>query len=453
MEILTYSGGIAMVTTRKMLSDVDVSDSKNRQMYENLMRVRLKRFAYRFQKRKTGYRIIDDVTGAPVSSDGYTLTFQEVEEFWKQKYDEQCEQKQQKQFEKWLKANKATMWNGWIVTDDSRSIKALEEHVAKFGDFDADGNGAGGDIFSTMYRAYRPWCCPEFTGTWTKDGDSHNLTDWNLGSNADETNLPDGVVPITKQRRIWHNQHRIFIKLPDREKVFFTNYDPILFQLLCNRDVLSGWYIQEQERKTKAPQYRLYCRVAGKITSLAELVVLFFEKRIDTANAVASIIAGKQWMRENNLQVDHLRDNRSNNCIHNLCIVPATQNGSKSDLVTAINAPYFFVPVQIDGRVQVLCGRGDSEAYNAAILCDDSSEFLACIKQFSTWAKGFGDMLQTPSTPDKTACVSEMLQDDGELYHNGQINPIEWLLRADESELTPWNGHLPWLTPRKDVAI
>jgi hypothetical protein len=43
-----------------------------------------------------------------------------------------------------------------------------------------------------------------------------------------------------------------------------------------------------------------------------------------------------------------------------------------------------------------------------------------------------------------TACYSQLMSDDGQLYHRTharakpKINPLEWLLAIDEAILTPW---------------
>lgn len=142
-------------------------------------------------------------TGNVIAGENYNLSLADIETFWHSMYKEQNAEKQEKKFVRWRKKNNDIQLDGgWIVTNDDSALQVLKDHIPQYGDFDADGHGAGGDISSEMYRAYRPWCCPKFSRIWPIDGDWRNLTDHNLWSDADETELPDGVIPITTQRRI-----------------------------------------------------------------------------------------------------------------------------------------------------------------------------------------------------------------------------------------------------------
>jgi hypothetical protein len=233
------------------------------------------------------------------------------------------------------KAAKHVKINGKQITNDARALKTL--------------NLAGttdDDMASQAYRAYRPYFCPKFGRVWPLDGDWDNLTDTNLLSDQDDQGLPSGdIVPVTTQRRIWHDQYRIGVKLPIHDQIFFTKYDSTLFGILANRKTLSGWYIQQQIRKSKTV-YRLYCRICGKtIISFSEIVALFDAERINLDDVAGSLLQGKRWLRDNHLQVDHLRDNPQNNCVHNLAIVPEKWNTAKKNLLTRITVPYALIVV------------------------------------------------------------------------------------------------------------
>lgn len=459
----------------KTLAMIDLTDVQSIQGYEDLLRKRLNRLGYGLSKRKTiqpgphfielkktpkpkGFKITDVASGSTVAGENYDLSLEEVERFWSKEYEKWCieqrERKRQKDQERAaIKTRPKTVCvdGRWTVTNDKYAISALKNHITQYGDFDAGGHGAGGDIANMMYLVYRPWCCPEFERVWPIDGDWSNLTDLNLRSDADETALPDGVIPITTQRRIWHNEHRIFLKLPIRDQLFFTDYSPERFQILCSK-ALSGWYVQGQIRNTKTA-YRLYCRMAGGAASLAEIVALHDAGKIDINDLVGSILNGKKWLRDNDLQVDHLKDNTQNNCAHKLCIVKSRMNGGKSDIVTEIMLPYVFLPVRVGNTFRVLCGRAkhhaDTNDYDLTtlkmIVCQGVNEFFEFVREFKKAAETNGDMSERPNDHSLTNCAVQMFADDGQEYHDNIYNPIEMLLRAGEDEFESWNGDCLWL--------
>ena len=450
--------------TLKTLSQVDVTNKRELQMYEDYMRERMGKLGYRIIKRSSsqdvqpsgdkrkGFRIVLLDTDDVVAGENYDLSLADVETFWLARYNEKNAGKAEERFRKRLKKmNAIQLDGGWIVTNDARALQALKNHIAQYGSFDADGHGAGGDIASVMYRAYRPWFCPEFSRVWPIDGDWHNLADVNLRSDADETTLLDGVIPITKQRRIWHDEFRIALKLPIRDELFFMDYSQERFCILCN-EVLCGWYVQEQIRNTKTA-YRLYCRMDGGAASLAEIVALHDVGKINANDAVGSILAGKRWLRNNDLQVDHLKDNAQNNCSHNLCIVKSGLNGGKSDSVTEIMLPYVFLPVRVGSMFRVLCGRAqyhaDTNDYDLTtlkmIVCQGEEQFFKFVKEFKKVAETNRDMHKRPSDHNLTSCAAQMFADDGQEYHGDIYNPVEMLLRAREDEFEHWDGNCLWL--------
>lgn len=455
----------------KTLDMVDLLDKKSVQRYEDLLRHRFVRFGFRLSKGETGqpglhhirlkptsvctgFRITDIESDAIVAGQNYDLSIQDVEKFWIDEHNRRETQKRQKRRQKEaerLAAKKrpktVKIDDRWVITNDARAIKTLNEHISQYGNFDADGHGAGGDIATVMYQAYRPYACPKFSRVWPVDGDWRNLTDCNLRSDADEVSFSDGVVPISPQRRIWHNENRIFLKLPLYENLFFTTYSPELFQLICNRRQLGSWYIQKQVRNSKTV-HRLHCRVHGKITAFAEVIALYDAGKVDMDNIAGSILEGKQWLRENELQVDHLRDNVGNNCPHSIAIMPNGKNGGKNDIVTRISSPFAFIVVRVGEDFRIILGKfGTPDEYSRRILCKGAEQFLECLKIFYKIAKSDGEMLPRPKDHAETACISQMLWDDGLEYHEGQYNPIEWLLQADESDFTPWNGDKSLLRP------
>lgn len=452
----------------KLLANIDQTDKISVQRYEDLLRKRLAKFGYRISKRRTiqpgnfialkrtvrprGFRITNLASGDIVSGEKYDVTIEEVEQLWLKEYEQWGRERQERKYQKYMEKIAAQrrpktiqVDNKWTVTNDDRAIKALQNHIEQYGSFDAEGHGAEGDIATIMYRAYRPYACPQFSRVWPLDGDWSNLTDLNLRSDADETELPEGVTPITTQRRVWHDEHRTFIKLYGRDEVFFTDYTPELFQILCNQKRLKGWYVQEQARKSKT-QYRLHCRIGGRqIISLGAIAALYFAGKIDPDNIATSLLAAKEWLQDNDFQIDHLKDNPRNNCNHNLCIVKSGINAGKSDIVTEIMLPYVFLPVQVGDIFHILCGKAqyhaDSDNYDISTLkmisCQGVDEFFQFVKEFRKLAKANGDMIQRPDDHSLTNCFAQMFADDGQEYYNGKRNPTEYLLQADESAFTP----------------
>lgn len=439
----------------KVLATINMEDTEDLQKYEDLLRKRLRKLGYQLSKRKfSGFKITEKITGDIVAGKSFDLSIAEAEAFWKEKFAPLYAEKQEKMLQKRLKKlNAIQISGGQIVTNDNRAIRALEDHITRYGNFDAEGHEAGGGIASVIYRAYRPYACPEFSRVWPVDGDWHNLTDLNLRSDADEATLSDGVIPINTQRRIWHDEYRIFIKLPGHDQVFFTEWDFNLFEILSNRNVLSGWYVQRQDRKSKIV-YRLYCRIGGgTIISLAEIVVLYDAGKIDRNSVVDSLQDGKKWLRDNHLQVDHLRDNTSNNCRHNLTIMPGGRNTGKSDAVTDICLPYGFVPVRIGETFRIVCGKfAGSGQYSRFISCHGWKQFLECLDEFKKITKSSGEMLQRSDDPETTNCISQMLWDDGREYHDGRYNVIEGLLTATDDAFTPWTGDVSVLYPGEEAT-
>lgn len=115
-------------------------------------------------------------------------------------------------------------------------------------------------------------------------------------------------------------------------------------------------------------------------------------------------------------------------------------------MVTEITAPFAFIPVRIGESFRILLGKYTGEDwYSRYIICNGVGQFLECLSRFYKIAKDSGEMLPMPEDHAKTSCISQMLCDDGQEYHGEQYNPIEGLLRAEESVFTPWNGDVSLL--------
>ena len=294
---------------------------------------------------------------------------------------------------------------------------------------------AHGSLRLTVYKAYRAYgrdidCAmpKDERYVYLCDGNPYNLTSSNLYVYGDE-------VACNQCRRIWHDEYRIWIKLLDRDQIFFTDYDPALYSILCNTK-LASWYIFSEN----GSEY-LFCRIDGSAIGLHTVVWLYHSDKLRMDDLIQSIKDGSDELSKSELQIDHLRNNTRNSCVHNLTAMERTKNNSKRDLIVQINYPYFFIPVRVGGNFRVLCGKINGEDVTIRrVICHGVDELLDFLRQFRDTAKSSGEMLPRPEDRTKTACLSQMLMDDGREYHGDQFNIIEGLLQANDDEFTPWTG-------------
>lgn len=137
----------------------------------------------------------------------------------------------------------------YTLDRDLRVVEALKEHIERWGYFWIGGNGEGaskhGSLRLTIYKAYHPYgrdidykMPKKRRYVYLCDGNPCNLTSANLYVYGDE-------VPYNQSRRIWHDEFRIWIKLTNQDQVFFTDYDPVLYSILCNTR-LASWFVLTQ---------------------------------------------------------------------------------------------------------------------------------------------------------------------------------------------------------------
>lgn len=358
----------------------------------------------------------------------------------------------------------------YMLDRDLRAVETLIDHIKQYGYFwiNGDGEGAGkhGSLRLAVYQSYRPYGC-SIVHTMPKteryvylcDGNPYNLTSANLYVYGDE-------VPYNQSRRIWHDEFRIWIKLTNQDQIFFTDYDPTLYSILCNTR-LASWYVfrsdgalpprltgweskrttqrkllkEASKTNTSTVSDRLLFRVDGCPISLHTVVWLYHTGKLRVNDLERSIKNGCNELSESGLQIDHLRNNTQNNCFHNLTAMEGTKNDSKNNLIVQINLPYFFVPVRIGNNFRILCGKINGEnVIIRRVICHGVNELLDFLRQFRDTAKSSGEMLPKPEDRTKTACLSQMLMDDGREYHGDQFNIIEGLLQANDDEFTPWTG-------------
>lgn len=362
----------------------------------------------------------------------------------------------------------------YTLDRDLRAVEMLIEHIKRYGSFWINGNGEGagkhGSLRLVVYQSYRLYGCG-IVHTMPKteryvylcDGDPYNLTSSNLYVYGDE-------VACNQSRRIWHDEYRIWIKVTNQDPIFFTEYDPALYSILCNTR-LASWYVfrnggalpprltgwenkrgkrrkllkevGEADRSTSLE--RLYCRIDSCTApiGLHTVVWLYHTGKLRMDDLVQSIKEGSSELSKSGIQIDHIRSNTQNNCIHNLAAMEGRKNNSKNNSVVQINLPYFFIPVRVGDTFRTLCGKVNGEDVIAQrVICHGVDELLDFLRKFRDFAKSSGAMLPRPEDRTKTSCLSQMLIDDGREWHGDQYNPIEGLLRVNDDELIPWRGDI-----------
>lgn len=362
----------------------------------------------------------------------------------------------------------------YTLDRDLRAVEMLIEHIKRYGSFWINGNGEGagkhGSLRLVVYQSYRPYGC-SIVHTMPKteryvylcDGNPYNLTSANLYVYGDE-------VACNQSRRIWHDEYRIWIKVTNQDPIFFTEYDPSLYSILCNTR-LASWYVfrnggtvpprlpgwenkrgkqrkllkevVETDRSTSSE--RLYCKIADCTApiGLHTVVWLYHTGKLRIDDLVQSIKEGSSELSKSGIQIDHIRNNTQNNCFHNLTAMEGGKNDSKNNSVVQINLPYFFIPVRVGDTFRTLCGKVNGEDVTAQrVICHGVDELLDFLRKFRDFAKSSGAMLPRPEDRTKTACLSQMLIDDGREWHGDQYNPIEELLRVNDDELIPWRGDI-----------
>lgn len=313
----------------------------------------------------------------------------------------------------------------WSMDYDERTTAHLAEHIQKNGAFTVAGRGKKGEIKKVVFAGYYPY--KEFPGSVkTKNGNPLDLSSGNLYVTGD-------LVPANMQRRIWHDGYRIFIKRSCADDLYYTEYDYLLYAILCDTR-LQNWYVLPEGNTT-----RLYCHNLYGSTPLgfAEIVWLYHQGEIDPDNLIQSIVDGKKKLSEAGLQIDHLRDNQCNNCLHNLTTMTVSENSQKNNIVTKINLPYVFIPIQKDGLYRVVCGATDTSIFKF-VLCRSTTEFIDFLRAFWHQARSSGKMLPTPLERGKTRCYSRLIVDDGRAYHGDEYNIIEALLQMEEESFEQW---------------
>ncbi len=317
----------------------------------------------------------------------------------------------------------------WTMDYDLNAVHNLITLIKNGNSVTAEGRSNKGDIKKLVYQCYYPR--KEITGNVkTVNGDASDLSSANLYIIGD-------IVPATTTRRIWHDNLRIYIKLSCAGDLFYTDYDYLLYALLCDTH-LRNWYIL-----TKGNTKRLYCHNPEGTTPIAftEIVWLYHKGELDPSNLIKSILTGKTRLAEDGLQIDHLRDNQYNNCIHNLAAMTIRENSQKNNLVTRINFPWVFIPVQKDWKYRVMCGvASNDKTLIKWIICDNTKALCDLIRQFWGVACKSGEMLPAPTEENLTNCASRTLEDSGREYNGEQYNIIEGLLQLSEEDFEVWSS-------------
>ena len=180
------------------------------------------------------------------------------------------------------------------------------------------------------------------------DGDHRNLTKSNLVHTKED--CADNAT-----RRIWHEGEFIFILHKSSGMVFFCDYEPELFDLLCHHSMLWGYQadtnrlqitVFRERRKAKDLKFRLHT-----------LVYAYYHYGARCTNYIGAIRKIQSDFGKHSLSLDHLDNMHENNCIWNLSPMTSSQNSTKASTSAKIRYPFFLYAVYKDGIYRVACGR------------------------------------------------------------------------------------------------
>lgn len=313
----------------------------------------------------------------------------------------------------------------WRFDKDKSVLTGLTDYLNKNGSIDSRGRNQKCDaqISQILWKLYYPYADKRDGRVLFADGNSQNLSSANLYIRGD-------YITRNQNRQIYHNQNRIFIKCSSNNACFFTDYEPELFDLLCCTDFCS-WYIKDSQSKVG---YRLLASYGKLHVSLTEIVYgyFFFGLRADNISKV--IPKMKKQLAPKGVEIDHLRNNPQNNTIHNLVLMPQKLNAKKRDLVARINAPFWFIPVQKDGKIRVSLGDATTPDSERFLLFDNAKDFVGYLERYQKECFLSKRMLNRAIESGKTNCISKMLDDDGQLMQGKDYNMIEVLLNMSEDQ-------------------
>ena len=313
----------------------------------------------------------------------------------------------------------------WRFDKDKAVLDKLIEYLEKNGSVNGNGfnNTSKTQISQILWKLYYPYNDKRNGRVLFADGNAQNLSSSNLYIRGD-------CVAKNQNRRIWHNNDRIYIQCSCNTVRFSTDYEPGLFDLLCCSD-FSAWCLKDPHSSIG---YRLITSFGKIRVNLAEIVYGYYNYGLRAGNISKVLPKMKKQLSPKGLEIDHLRNNPENNTIHNLVLMPKRLNAKKGDLIARIGVPFWFVPVQKDGKIRVSLGDATTPNSERFLLFNNAKDFVVYLQQYQRECFLSRRMRDRAREPGKTNCISKMLDDDGQLMQGKDYNMIEVLLNMSEDQ-------------------
>lgn len=184
-------------------------------------------------------------------------------------------------------------------------------------------------------------------------------------------------------------------------EAFFTDYDAGLFSLLQK---ISAWDISHRGA--------LQAKVGGSKTPFSTIVWAWHHGLIsDSIEADKAILAAHRYYSTLGLEVDHLTESKSNNCLYALALVHRDINISLGARRTSIKEPFYFYTVYSHkvNKLLVKCGFDDGKQHYERQFAFDlptsknDTAYRECFNAFKGKAKAAG-CLTTEPEKDNLVC-------------------------------------------------
>lgn len=173
---------------------------------------------------------------------------------------------------------------------------------------------------------------------------------------------------------------------------FYTDYAAGLFDLLQKIGV---WTVTKGALKA----------VIGKAKVPFATIVWAYRHGLipDNVKAEKAILAAHKYFTTMELEVDHLTENKSNNCLYALALVHGNINTSLGDRRNSIKEPFFFYTAYRHdvSKLLVKCGFDqDNQHYERRFFFDltrkGEEEYRKCFNEFKKKAEAAGYLTKEP---------------------------------------------------------
>ncbi|MGE9970920.1 hypothetical protein [Candidatus Pseudoscillospira sp. SGI.172] len=179
---------------------------------------------------------------------------------------------------------------------------------------------------------------------------------------------------------------------------------------MCSYLVDKGFMPYKIKPDCDNPKYNVYLFTAtpelyrAVIVPFATIVWAYRHGLIpDNVKAEKAILAAHKYFTTMELEVDHLTENKSNNCLYALALVHGNTNTSLGDRRNSIKEPFFFYTAYRHdvSKLLVKCGFDqDNQHYERRFFFDltrkGEEEYRKCFNEFKKKAEAAGYLTKEP---------------------------------------------------------